>query len=124
MIGFIIKIFTENNDDVLELGILTIFIFLLIGLYFVFDKAKSIEFDNEYLFISSKNSNEKISFKNILKIKKTLAEINDRDMWKIYYRDKNNIEKSSRIWPRWNSKYFEEFKSLALNKNDEIEIKS
>lgn len=86
-------------------------------------KAKSIEFDNEYLFISSKNSEEKISFKNILKIKKTIAEINDRDIWKIYYRDKNNIEKSIRIWPRLNSKYFEEFKSIALNKNNEIEIK-
>ena len=80
MVGIIIKILTENNDNVLALGILTLFIFLLIGLYFVFDKSKSIEFDNEYLFISSKHSDEKISFKNILQIKKTLTEINDRDI--------------------------------------------
>jgi hypothetical protein len=124
MVGIIIKILTENNDDVLALGILTLFIFLLIGLYFVFDKAKSIEFDNEYLFISSKHSDEKISFKNILKIKKTLTEINDRDIWRIYYRDRYNTEKSVKIWPRWNSKYFEEFKNVALKNNNEIEIKS
>ncbi len=124
MIGMIIKILIENNNDTLAVGILTLFIFLLTGLYFVFDKAKSIEFDSENLFITSKNSDEKIPFKNILKIKKTLAEINDRDIWKIHYRDKNNIEKSIRIWPRWNSKYFEEFKKIALNINKEIEIKS
>ncbi|WP_179319332.1 hypothetical protein [Winogradskyella helgolandensis] len=124
MVGIAIKILTENKDDILAIGILTIFIFLLTGLYFVFDKGKSIEFDNEYLFISSKNSDEKISFKNILKIKKTLAEINDRDIWKIYYRDRNNIKKSIRIWPRWNSKYFEEFKNIALKNNNDIEIKS
>ena len=76
LIGMIIKILTENKNDTLAVGILTLFVLLLTGLYFVFDKAKSIEFDNEYLFISSKKSNEKISFKNIRKIKKTLAEIN------------------------------------------------
>lgn len=124
IILIIIKILTENNNDVLGVGILTLFIFLLTGLYFVFDRAKSIEFDNEYLFISSKNSEEKISFKNILKIKKTFAEINDRDIWKIYYRDRNNIEKSIIIWPRWDSKYFEEFKNVALKNNNEIEVKS
>ncbi len=124
MIVMIVKILTENKNDILAIGILTLFVFLLIGLYFVFDKAKSIEFDNEYLFISSKNSSERISFKNIRKIKKTLAEINDRDIWKIYYRDKNNNEKSIRIWPRWNSNYFEEFKDTALKKNNDIEIKS
>jgi len=70
MIGMIIKILTENKNDILAVGILTLFVFLLTGLYFVFDKAKSIEFDNEYLFISSKNSSERISFKNIRKIKK------------------------------------------------------
>lgn len=124
MIGMIIKILIEGNNDNLAIGILTLFIFLLIGLYFIFDKAKSIEFDDENLFITSKNSDEKIPFNNILKIKKTLAEINDRDIWKIQYLDKNNIEKSIRIWPRWNSKYFEEFKKITLNINKEIEIKS
>ena len=124
LIGMIIKILTENKNDTLAVGILTLFVLLLTGLYFVFDKAKSIEFDNEYLFISSKKSNEKISFKNIRKIKKTLAEINDRDIWKIYYRDKSNIEKSIKIWPRWNSNYFEQFKEMALKKNNEIEIKN
>lgn len=120
----IIKILTENKNDILAIGILTLFVFLLTGLYFVFDRAKSIEFDNEHLFILSKNSEERISFKNIRKIKKTIAEINDRDIWKIYYRDKNNIETSIRVWPRWNSKYFEEFKITALDKNNEIEIQS
>lgn len=124
MIGMIIKILTENKNDILAIGILTLFVFLLTGLYFVFDRAKSIEFDNEHLFILSKNSEERISFKNIRKIKKTIAEINDRDIWKIYYRDKNNIETSIRVWPRWNSKYFEEFKITALDKNNEIEIQS
>jgi hypothetical protein len=37
---------------------------------------------------------------------------------------KNNIEKSIRIWPRWNSKFFEEFKKIAPIINKEIEIKS
>ncbi|MDC6362393.1 MULTISPECIES: hypothetical protein [Flavobacteriaceae] len=124
MIGMIIKILTENKNGILAIGILTLFVLLLTGLYFVFDRAKSIEFDNEHLFISSKNSEERISFKNIRKIKKTIAEINDRDIWKIYYRDKNNIETSIRVWPRWNSKYFEEFKITALDRNNEIEIQS
>ncbi|NIK93609.1 hypothetical protein GZ212_15720 [Mangrovimonas sp. CR14] len=123
MLGIVIKILTENKNDLLAIGILTFFIFMLTGLYFVFDRAKSIEFDNQHLFILSKNLDEKIPFKNIKKIKKTLAEINDRDIWKIYYRDKNNIEKSIRVWPRWNSKYFEEFKSVALENNNEIVIK-
>ncbi|MFC4218888.1 hypothetical protein [Flagellimonas marina] len=124
MIGIIFKILTENNDDLLAIGILSSFIFLLIGLYFVFDRAKSIEFDDQFLFISSKNSDEKIPLKKIIGIKKTLAEINDRDIWKIYYRDKNNLEKSIRVWPRWNSKYFEEFKNIALSINDKIEVKN
>ncbi|MFT5673724.1 MAG: cbb3-type cytochrome oxidase subunit 3 [Polaribacter sp.] len=63
MIGMIIKILIEDNNDILAVGILTLFIFLLTGLYFVFDRAKSIEFDNENLFISSKNSDEKIHLK-------------------------------------------------------------
>lgn len=83
MIGMIIKISTENNNDFLAIRILSLFTFLLACLHVVFDRAKSIEFDNEFLFISSKNSVEKISFKNILRIKKALTEINYRDIWKI-----------------------------------------
>ena len=123
MILALILLINENSEDHLAIFIIAVFLLICIPLYFHFDKAKSIEFDEEYLIISTNSIEEKISLKNIISLEKTMAQVNNRDIWKIRYRDKFNNEKSIRIWPRRQYQYFEQFKNKIIEKNPDIEIK-
>ena len=122
LLVFLIKVYSEDSNDYVSIGILLGLIPLFILLYFVFDNAKSIEFDDEHLFIVSKSTNKKILLKDIYKLKKTMTEINDRDLWRIYY-NTYGVKKSIVFWPRWNSRNFKNFKKITQKVNKNIIIK-
>ena len=122
MLVTLIRIIYQGGENYLSIGIIAIFIFACIPLYIFFDHAKSFEFDEEHFIIVSKSSEEKIALERILSIKKTLAEVNHRDIWKIKYQDKFNNYRSVRIWPRIGYRYFEEFKKRVILKNPNVEI--
>tara|TARA_R110000868_G_scaffold391722_1_gene661979 strand:+ start:274 stop:741 length:468 start_codon:yes stop_codon:yes gene_type:complete len=124
LFGFIFLtalIITLAKDSIHQDAVIAESIFLIICpiLYYLFDKAKTVEFDKDFMYVTSKNKKEKIPLKMIYKIKLTMTEINNRSMWKISYYDENNISKSVRILPRWFYQDFYEFKDavIAVNKN-------
>jgi len=100
------------------------FLIICAVLYYLFDKAKVVEFDSGYMYITGKNSREKIPLKNVYKIKLTMIRINNRSMWKIGYYDALNIQKSVRILPKWFNKHFDEFVDSVKAVNKDLSYKS
>lgn len=89
--------------------------------FYISYSSKSIEFDEEFMYIKGKKMDEKIDLKNINKIRLTLDRINNSSYWKIQYVSENE-EKSVKFIPKWND--FEEFKKLVKQKNPNVIIQS
>ena len=114
----------EDNFDNEKIIIEFVFIIACFGLSYLFNKAKIVEFDNNFMYIRSKTFEEKIPLKNVYKIKMTMTKINKQNMWKIGYYEKDQVEKSIRILPRFFSKDFEEFKNIVKIKNRNVELQN
>jgi len=91
-------------------------------LYFLFDQARTVEFDNKFMYVTGKTGEEKVALKDVYKIKLTMTEINNRSMWKIGYYDQKKTAKTVRILPRLFHKHFNEFKNLAQAANKKVKI--
>jgi len=114
----------DNNIDqeeaIVELG----FLIVCVGVYYLIDKAKVVEFDHNFMYLTGKAGEEKIPLKEIYNIKLTMTEINNRNMWKIDYFDNDGAEKSVRILPRWSHKHLDEFKDYVKAANKDAKIKN
>ncbi|BCY29590.1 hypothetical protein [Flavobacterium okayamense] len=112
---------SHNRENEALIGI-CISAIVCVLLYFIFDSAKKVEFDQNHMFITSKNGEERIPLKNIHVIKLTSLEINKRKMWKIKYTDNYVTEKSVRILPRLFNNEFEKFKDAVYKANNKVLI--
>lgn len=101
-----------------------VFLSISIILYFLFDKAKTVEFDTNYMYVSGKGEEERILLSDVFKIKLTMTKINNRSMWKISYYDVNKAQKSVRVLPRWFYENFNEFKAAVKSANEDVTIKN
>ena len=117
---------TLSNDLIDQEAVLVLTIFLIICpiLYYLFDKAKTVEFDKEFMYITDKKEIVKVPLRRVFKIQLTMTQINKRNMWKISYYDKNNSQKSVRILPKLFYKDFYEFKDLVQQINKDLEFKN
>ena len=128
LLGFILLtavVIALSEDFVNQEAVIVLSIFLIICpiLYYLFDKAKTVEYDLEFMYVTNKNEVEKVQLKKIFKIKLTMTEINKRNMWKISYYDKNNIQKSVRILPRWYHQDFDDFTDAVKAANKDLIFK-
>lgn len=110
--------------DLEEIIVEAIFLSICLLLYYLFDHAKTVEFDHNHMYVSGKKEKEKIPLEKVFKIKLTMTEINKRNMWKISYYDKNNDKKAVRILPRSFYKHFNEFKDAVQAVNKDLIYKS
>jgi len=113
----------KGTTDQESMIVMSVFLLACVILYYLFDQAKTVEFDNDYMYIKGKTGEETIPLKDVHKIKLTMTKINNRSMWKIGYKNQWGTEKSVRILPRWLHSEFDEFKTLvqAANKNVNIQ---
>ena len=116
--------FRKNNIDLKSIIPLLIFLIICFGLYYLFDKAKTIEFDNDFIYVIGKSEKEKIPLKNVYKVKLTMIELNNLNIWKIGYLNNDGIKKTVRILPRFFNKHFKEFKDLVKNANKDVIIQN
>lgn len=116
--------YTIFKNDYDQEKIIVEIVFLIINsiLYYLFDKAKTVEFDDDFMYVTGKAGEEKIPLKDIYKIKLTLAEINDRNMWKIGYYDNSQNEKIVRILPAYPQ--FDNFKKGVMAANKDLKIRN
>ena len=99
-------------------------LFACVGLYFLFDHAKNVEFDQDFMYVMHRSGEEIIPLKDVNRIKYTMTQINNKNMWLIGYYDKNKVEQSVRILPRWFYRHFDEFKNCVRAANNEVKIKN
>src|SRR4051812_12990447 len=79
----VILFYSYNDTNTL---IACIFLLALSGLlYYLFSIAKTVEFDEHHLIISDKTKSEVIALNNVLKIKLTMTQVNNNNLWKIKY---------------------------------------
>ena len=116
------NIYFENGFDIFITLLLILMVSIFSSIYLYFDRVKILEYDQNYLFIKEKNNEKKIKLEQIKKFKKTNIEVNDQSIWRIYYTDKHNTEKSIRMRPRFNSEYFNEFKKSVKLRNENLII--
>lgn len=90
-------------------------------LYYLFSIAKTVEFDEQHLFISDKKRSEVIPLNNVFKIKLTMTQINNDNFWKIKYIGNDGKENVVRILPQREN--FEVFKKTVEQKNSQVEIR-
>lgn len=98
------------------------FLALLGLLYYLFSIAKTVEFDEQDLFISNKNESEVIPLNKVFGIKFTMTRINNNNFWKIKYVGNDGNKKAVRILPKRDK--FDAFKKLVKEKNPGVEIKN
>lgn len=92
--------------------------------YYFFDRTKTVEYDNQFMYVIWKNEEEKVALRNIIQIKLTMTSINDRSLWKISYHDQSGAKKSVRFLPKWFHQHFEQFKSLVQKENKKVVIQN
>lgn len=124
LVFVIIYSLTKTPVNTESIAIEVLFSLFCYGLYSLFDKAKTVEFDAKFMYVFGKSDEQKIPLKNIYKIKMTLTEVNDRNIWKIGYYDTKGIKKSVRILPRWFGGYFNNFKERVKSENKLVKIKN
>ena len=111
----------DNRENEALIGI-CISAIVCVALYFIFDSAKKVEFDQNHLFIISKKGEESIPLKNIHGIKLTSYEINNSNMWKIKFTNRSNSYDSVKFLPIYNDNSFEEFKQTVYQANPNVSI--
>ncbi|MEO8151283.1 MAG: hypothetical protein ABI723_26870 [Bacteroidia bacterium] len=100
-IPFVMLTAISNYQINLQVILLVILIFAFEGfLFYYLFKLKTIEFDDNYVYIVSDSSEESVPLENIRAIKLTMAGINKKDFWKMNYIDTNNDEKSLSFVPK------------------------
>jgi ribosomal protein L31E len=114
----------SKKFDTKNTSIIVLFLIISAVLYYLFDVSKTVEFDNDFMYIKGKSGEEKIPLKNVYKIKLTMIEINKNNMWKIGYYDNNRIKKSVRILPRFLNKHFDEFTIQVKIANKNVNIQN
>ena len=92
------------------------------ALYYLFSKAKRVEFDEHHLIISSKTHTEVVPLASVLTIKLTMTQINNDNFWKIKYIGNDGTKRAVRILP--NRENFEVFKNAVQLKNPQVKIRS
>ena len=90
---------------------------------YILDKKRK-QFDNEYMYVTSKTTQEKIPLKDIYKVKLTMMSLNYRSFWKIGYIVDNNSKRSVRILEKWKDQNFIDFKDLVRSANKKVIIKN
>ena len=126
-IGLLFGLINSLTEDIVnqENSMVMLGFLIICGiLYYLLDRAKTVEFDNAFMYVTGKTGNEKIALKEVFKIKLTMTEINNRSMWKIGYYDQMGTEKSVRILPRWLDSNFDEFKKLVQAANNKVKIQN
>jgi hypothetical protein len=73
--------------------------FLLVLAYF-FAKAKTVEFDSGFMYISKGQTTESIALSSVTGIKLTMMKINRQNMWKITYTDAFGKINSVKVLPK------------------------
>jgi len=123
---FIIKALNDKNVDIdsSNVAATTIIIFICVGLYFLFDSAKTVEYDSTFMYVIGKKGEEKVRLKDVLVIKYTMTEINKRNLWKIEYYNESMNEESVRILPKIFNNNFDEFKKLVKATNRNVVIQN
>jgi len=102
--------------------ILPIFTIILLVLAYFIGKARTVEFDEQFMYVTGIDINEAILLSNIVTIKLTMTSFGNQSLWKIWYLDENKIKKSVRVLPFYKS--FNEFKTLVKSKNQKVEIRN
>jgi hypothetical protein len=113
---------TQDKMDKEFTAILVLSLILCFVVFFLLSRAKTIEYDAEFLHITSKNEEEKIPLKDINKVIMTMFSLNNQSIWKIGYIDKDGIRKIVRMLPSWTSEIFEEFKNSVKKANSDAQI--
>lgn len=88
---------------------------------FLISKLRTVEFDDEYLYITYKKIEQKIPLENVFYIKLTMIEVNNFNFWKMKYLDNEKNNCSVRFLPNRN---FYDFKELIKVKNKNVKIRN
>ena len=82
-------------------------------IYFLLSRAKTLEFDNNFMYVIGRKEEEKIELKDVVEIKKSTIVINGENKWEISYYNKMREIKSIKILPNFSNTNFDEFKTLV-----------
>ncbi|HKG05048.1 MAG TPA: hypothetical protein VKB19_01250 [Pedobacter sp.] len=110
----------QHKQDVIIAA--SLFLLIALALAYFFSKAKTVEFDSDFMYISKGQNTESIALGSVIGIKATMMKINREDMWKIKYKDAYGKVDSVRLLPR--NKTFEAFKRAVIHKNPHVEMRS
>jgi hypothetical protein len=116
-------IFLENINNQSRAALAIVVIICGLFLY-LFQRIKNVEFDDDYMYVSTRKKTEVIPLEKVHKIKITMTSINNYSLWKIGYRDEMDNEKAVRIIPKAWSGNFERFMEIVKLKNDNVNIKN
>lgn len=124
MLYYIVSSMENNSIDQekMILGIVSILIFTI--LFYLFYRAKTVEFDKNFMYVTGKTGQEKIPLKNVIQIKVTMMKINRKHVWAIRYYNNIKAEKSVRILPGKLHQQFDEFKYCVTLANKDAKIEN
>lgn len=126
VVGNVYTFFVEETPDKVMMFVvpLTCLIISLIGyfLFKYFDKAKTIEYDNNHLYVSDKFGMETVPLEHIVSLKMTTTKLNGNWGWKITYLDIDKVEQHASFFPRILNINMEGFHQQIKNKNPQAKI--
>jgi hypothetical protein len=120
----LILIFFLVTADDRETLLLPFGILLSVGviLFFLLHQSKTVEFDQDYLHITGRQSYVAVPLHRIVLIGLTNMEINKERMWKIVYQDERDEEQSVRILPE--RKNFRRFTRYLQEHHPGVKVKN
>lgn len=83
-------------------------------------QADNIEFDKDYMYISTRNDEVSASLAEVYVIKLTMTQLNRQRMWKVKYKI-DGIEKAARFYPSY-SPALDEFIQNVQAKNPDVKV--
>ena len=117
---FLVKVFHgEKNWE--PLIVLSGLILLFSGLIYLIHQLRTVDFDQENIYITFMKETDKIPLENITKVKMIVISVNEASFYKISYKTLHGGNDSVRIIPTSN---FEEFKLALKGKNNAIKVRN
>ncbi|RYD56454.1 MAG: hypothetical protein EOP56_12215 [Sphingobacteriales bacterium] len=111
----------DNVESMTDHLIVLFFCCLHIVFYIVFDRSKVLEFDAGFLYVKSKNGEEKVALSSIHIIRLSSIRLGYIRLWELVYLDEMNNSKSVSFQPL-DRQVFSRFQEMVKIANPVVQI--
>ncbi|HEX8516356.1 MAG TPA: hypothetical protein VF868_09170 [Bacteroidia bacterium] len=112
----------DNSSSFIISGISVIFMVIGYFLYKYLDNEKTIEYDDNNMYVSGKFGTKEIQLAKITSLIMTPTRLNDNFKWKIIYIDKDNTEGFVIFFSRPLNVNLADFSKAIMTKNSDAKV--